>query len=419
MVRDNYSFFETVWQYSQLSTGGYVVVTSKGSRTTLSKRSDAVATFKSPVVGYYQATDYMAFFSYGTSHSFDYEIPASRGRKRRYWGKSSTQEPFPNFDNYGCQSGGFRPAIPASVVSKARSIVNSQVETGELNLATSLGESKEGAKMLIGALKSLALLARALRKRDYSGVKKALDKPLASKSAKDLRLSLFAKSKRPKLSHKSYNKYSKADYADGMSSAWLAYQYGWRPLIQDVYEGCLLMQNGFESPSLFEAYIDLKDENFSAPSPYTNRTFDSVTGQFKRGIQIKYAFKMKNTRLFNLSQLGLTNPAALVWELTPLSFVVDWLLPVNRMLQSLSLGHGLMFSGGYETVYVENYYTIEYHWTDHNIVSGTKPKITGNLKAMDRVLLSSFGTPPLSKSFEGFNESQGITAISLLQQMVR
>jgi len=44
--------------------------------------------------------------------------------------------------------------------------------------------------------------------------------------------------------------------------------------------------------------------------------------------------------------LGLTNPAEVVWELVPLSFVVDMVLPFGAFLSSLNADAGLKFQAG-------------------------------------------------------------------------
>jgi hypothetical protein len=44
---------------------------------------------------------------------------------------------------------------------------------------------------------------------------------------------------------------------------------------------------------------------------------------------------IRDASLKQLSQLGITNPALLVWELIPYSFVIDWLIPVGDFLSSL------------------------------------------------------------------------------------
>jgi len=40
-------------------------------------------------------------------------------------------------------------------------------------------------------------------------------------------------------------------------------------------------------------------------------------------------------------QLGLTNPVQVLWDAVPMSFVVDWFLPVNKYLSSFDASLGV------------------------------------------------------------------------------
>jgi len=54
--------------------------------------------------------------------------------------------------------------------------------------------------------------------------------------------------------------------------------------------------------------------------------------------------------LVNLARWGLINPATVVWELVPFSFVVDWFAPVGNTLDALTSGVGLESNGGWTSV---------------------------------------------------------------------
>ena len=47
-----------------------------------------------------------------------------------------------------------------------------------------------------------------------------------------------------------------------------------------------------------------------------------------------------------LSQLGLTDPLGIAWELTRLSFVADWFVPIGAWLQARSADTGWTFVQG-------------------------------------------------------------------------
>lgn len=60
-----------------------------------------------------------------------------------------------------------------------------------------------------------------------------------------------------------------------------------------------------------------------------------------------------NDTLVQLGSHGLTNPLALAWELFPMSFVINWFLPIGNFLAGLSTPFGMEFRDGYMTKYVE------------------------------------------------------------------
>jgi hypothetical protein len=47
--------------------------------------------------------------------------------------------------------------------------------------------------------------------------------------------------------------------------------------------------------------------------------------------------------LSTASELGLTNPLAVAWELVPFSFVVDWALPIGSFLNQIDASVGWTF----------------------------------------------------------------------------
>jgi hypothetical protein len=52
-------------------------------------------------------------------------------------------------------------------------------------------------------------------------------------------------------------------------------------------------------------------------------------------IRAKARYMIRDATLKQLSEIGITNPALLVWELIPYSFVFDWIIPVGDWLKSL------------------------------------------------------------------------------------
>jgi hypothetical protein len=71
-------------------------------------------------------------------------------------------------------------------------------------------------------------------------------------------------------------------------------------------------------------------------------------------------YKIDNDYLQRVSNVGLTNPLVVAWELVPFSFVVDWFLPLGDWLNGLDATMGLTFSKGSSTFYYRVQQTVEF-----------------------------------------------------------
>jgi hypothetical protein len=73
-----------------------------------------------------------------------------------------------------------------------------------------------------------------------------------------------------------------------------------------------------------------------------------VTWQNDYEVRVFLVYKLLSPVLAEMSSLGLINPAEIVWELLPYSFVVDWFVPVSAWLSALTADVGFSFlTGGY------------------------------------------------------------------------
>jgi hypothetical protein len=121
-------------------------------------------------------------------------------------------------------------------------------------------------------------------------------------------------------------------------SNWMRYRYGFMPLISSVtaYAGLV------ERPSR------LFVEGTSA-LPFSwkgwNTQFYSTSSELYgvSCVTVKGGVSVESPALVKLRDLGLINPATVVWELIPLSFVVDWALGIGDWLDSFTDFVGLKF----------------------------------------------------------------------------
>lgn len=124
-----------------------------------------------------------------------------------------------------------------------------------------------------------------------------------------------------------------------MPGNWLALQYGWSPLLGDIHSA--IAEDVIKEIPPTPVRTTLKGErNYRK---WTQRGDTYVTAQIAETLVIRYTTLLKpRVSTFNaMSQLGITNPALLAWNLLPYSFVVDWFYPVGDALEALSACHGV------------------------------------------------------------------------------
>lgn len=140
------------------------------------------------------------------------------------------------------------------------------------------------------------------------------------------------------------------------ASNWLELQYGWLPLLSDVYGAAEALAKR-DSPQHWT--ITGKGVVREPWSNLGTRWYGRWRGRtVERGMQgvfVRLDYVPKNDFFVNLSNLGLTNPAQLAWELLPYSFIVDWIWPVGDWLSSLDATVGLEFHSGSRTQRREGY----------------------------------------------------------------
>lgn len=109
-------------------------------------------------------------------------------------------------------------------------------------------------------------------------------------------------------------------------SAWLELQWGWKPLLKDVYELSKLIQ-ALSKPRKNRIIVrEKKGGSIYSPNP----SMYSVSGSLLTKKQIIAYIDEVNFPTMHF--LGLDDPMSVIWELIPLSCIVDYFLPVGNYL---------------------------------------------------------------------------------------
>lgn len=134
------------------------------------------------------------------------------------------------------------------------------------------------------------------------------------------------------------------------ANMWLELNYGWLPLMGSIHDLTKVFLDKMEKP-LLKAERRVADfQSFQGKEIYTG--WES-SGQARRTHSCVLYAAPTDAFLQRMNKVGVTNPLSIGWEVTRLSFVVDWLIPVGDFLEALDATMGLEFIGGYTSQWCE------------------------------------------------------------------
>lgn len=228
---------------------------------------------------------------------------------------------FPSFSQIGSQAGFTLTSdgvgsLTTNEVGRINTQLLAKAGQRQVNWGETLGESKSTVRMLTRAFSTLIRAFMAARRGKFNLVAKLL-------KVRRLRL--------PK--------------SKSVAEKWLAYQYGWAPLMGDVYDSYKFLQRGFNTRMQVLAVTTRFTIDIS--QKWSHNHWDKNTVSGTKRCSGKMFYRLADNFLSRLNQVGLINPAEVAWALVPFSFVVDWFVPVGRYLEALSARVGLTFVDGY------------------------------------------------------------------------
>lgn len=223
--------------------------------------------------------------------------------------------------------------------SKDRAITKAllKLKDQKVNLAQAYAERQMTADLLADSLSRIANSVLSLRRGNPKEAWRWLQRNHFLTGRKGLAAARWAAKMAARKSARSLRSVPKS---------WLEFQYGWKPLMSDVFNSIELLQ---EHDELSDWVITVK-----AAVNEVYRNEDYLVGSYagrrnlyqQRGVFVRLDYTPDNKFLSTLASSGVTNPLVLLWELTPYSFVVDWGLRVGDYLSSLDAALGFQFLSG-------------------------------------------------------------------------
>jgi hypothetical protein len=229
--------------------------------------------------------------------------------------------------------------VPTSL--KDRSKQYAMQTLNEINLGQALGELTSSSIALYNAVDRLLRALAALKRGDVRALTAALknterrtrrrptrhEEDIVDNAARDAAT-------------------SGRSWTSAMSEAYIAWIWGFAPLIDAVQNGLDAIHKAFEFNSTFTLRGLATDDSYPV---YPGWSFG---GNLTRGATTHLTFGLDDDFAAALNRIGLGSVLGLAWELVPLSFIVNWIVSVGDFLNSLNFGTGLSFKYGHQTSFV-------------------------------------------------------------------
>jgi hypothetical protein len=294
------------------------------------------------------------------------------------------------------------------VANKALKNLNNNANTGvQANIAQNIGEFKQFSNMVAKTAARLTGAILSVKKGNFSQASEFL---------------FSGQKRRPQMAAGNPSR------TKSLASNWLEFQYGWKPLLNDVDESMRLLSNYMIGSTGSQWVTGSSNQVRSEVIPLFDipggkkigHEFCSTFYSSRYGIE----FKIDNSTTSFLSQLGFTSPVNLVWELLPYSFVVDWFLPVGEFLNSFSAGEGLLFVKGYQTNFGRRHSQIYCYYDGPMAISPvTHRRFYANTSresvALNRTKLTSWPVQSFPQFKNPFSTTHVANALALMRTAFR
>lgn len=396
---------------------------------------DPSATVKVPMIGgWRRPAPYRVFAARVDRYSFNYGYTLSSS----IWRSTGTTDTAGGFGPpswvtfYGTKlSGGLRvPDVSNSLLNQAIAEAKNKLQNQDLNVLTSLAELKETVSLIMSLLRAQDQLLRRfihavrdLKNDDPVDFVDLMANVWKSRETKRRAESVWSSWKsHPKWGRNPgsywHDRYTDArGKLDAVTSLWLSTQFGLLPLVADIQAAAAAFQEKLKrNGSHVTVLRSITSEGTLPPNPGGYAVW-GPSGYLKYGAECQLSYRINDASIGFIGALGLLNPLGVFWEVTPYSFVVDWLIPVGSWLASLTADVGLVFESGFTNI--KSFSDITYTTCKQN-GSGNLPKVRIQNVCQKRDSLVTTPLPGLYISYKSpFSTSHLVSATALIDMFAR
>lgn len=209
-----------------------------------------------------------------------------------------------------------------------------------------------------------------------------------------------------------------------VSDGWLAWQYGIKPVLNDLQEAIILLAE-LKAPRDFVhravgSYRASAEETWNNAMGLGNAWLGTFTREITTNAKCSLEYEIDDPFAHDMSRFGITNVVALGYELLTLSFVLDWFIGIGKYLSNLDATRGLVFRRGTISCRVESKVrgsaagTSAGGWTYEGSAVSESSQVL-----LTRDALSGFPSPPLPRFKDPISLFHVTSAVALAVQRMK
>ena len=279
-----------------------------------------------------------------------------------------------------------------ALLGKLRNAISGE----SFNAGVFLAESGEALTMIANAAKRITASVRYARKGNWvQAFRQITDSDFRSTNRKA----------------------SRAHVKNVAANNWLELQYGWLPLMSDAESGAAFLATALNMPLTFKTRATYRRPAILG-NTVTSRGRCTFGGNRStiRGQYIAYL-----TEVDYPAMAGLKDPASIIWELLPYSFVFDWFAPIGDYLEARTMVGALKGTFVKSTKVLLDVSEPIWRWTDPywDIVGGDTSLFRISRLQFSRSVSTTLSVPlPSIKNFDKVASWRHCAnALSLLAQL--
>jgi hypothetical protein len=279
--------------------------------------------------------------------------------------------------------------------NKAYSRLQDKLKTETASMGAFFAEGRSALQMVATRATQLLGAFSALKRGDFRAFTKSLNV-------------------RPLEKHRN-TRWSKPKDA---SAIWLEYWMGWAPAIGDLYSCAEVLSSmppwGDVAATGTEPFSKKVVDAWPDPVDWIVLQEHSVDAKCR--VKIQCRVRVTNPNLFLASQLGLVNPASVVLEVLPFSWLVGWFVNFEQLVAHLTDFSGLEITDIMITRSVKYSGLMHYGYRRYGVYENLLCHPSG--VHMQRLTPSSIDAPLLQfRMLDRLSITRGLTAMSLLTQL--